>query len=307
MKVCVIGSYAKALVMTADRIPLVGETLTGYDFRQTFGGKGSDMAVQAARLGAQVRYIGVVGGDMYGAEFYDLMKSEGIDTSGIRKATERPTGVGFIIKDKTAHNVIVVDKGANDLFDESDIDKNMGLIKESDVVLAQLEISAKTALYALKKAKELGKTTILNPAPAIDLSGYDLSFVDIITPNETEAGIIVGGVSEGKPYEEIAKKVLETGCGNVVMTLGDKGAFVFNSKETYHLQPYKIEVVDSNGAGDSFNAALASALADNKTLREAVHYANAVAALCCTKWETIPSYHYKDQVWEFIETHKEGA
>ncbi len=307
MKVCVIGSYAKALVMTADRIPVVGETLTGYDFRQTFGGKGSDMAVQAARLGAQVGYIGVVGDDMYGSEFFDLMQSEGIRTSGIRKAAERPTGIGFIIKDKAAHNVIVVDKGANDLFCETDIDRNIQLIREADVVLAQLEISAKTALYALKKAKELGKTTILNPAPAIDLSGYDLGFVDIITPNETEAGIITGKGSEGKTYEEIAKEVLKTGCGNVVMTLGDKGAFIFNSRETYHVKPYKIDVVDSNGAGDSFNASLASALAGNKTLGEAVHYANAVAALCCTKWETIPSYHYKDQVQEFMDTHKEGA
>ena len=192
MKICVIGSYAKALVMTADRIPLLGETLIGYDYRETYGGKGSDMAVQAARLGADVGYIGVVGNDTFGHEFLNLMKQEGVHTDGILVTDEKPTGVGFIVKDVKANNVIVVAMGANELISEEIIEEHIDQIQAADVVLAQLEIPVDIALYALKRAKELGKTTILNPAPAVKLTGRDLSFVDIITPNETEARVTIG-------------------------------------------------------------------------------------------------------------------
>ncbi|MEK4149474.1 ribokinase [Robertmurraya sp. FSL W8-0741] len=301
MKICIIGSYAKALVMTTDRIPLVGETLLGDHYRETFGGKGSDMAVQAARLGAEVSYIGVVGNDSFGLEFLDLMESEGVTLEGIRKTTEKPTGVGFIIKDTNARNVIVVDMGANQLFSKRDIERHLKLIEEADVVLAQLEIPTETALYALKKAKELGKTTILNPAPAINLLSYDLSFVDFITPNETEARVTIGELPEVElSHREVALQLLQTGCGTVIMTLGGAGVEIHTSTKCTAINACPIEVVDSNGAGDSFNASLAVALGEGQELRDAVQFANAVAALCCTKWETVPSYHTRPEVEEFI-------
>lgn len=301
MKVCIIGSYAKALVMTAKRIPLVGETLLGEDYRETFGGKGSDMAVQAARLGADVSYIGVVGNDAFGHEFIELMKSEGIILEGIRETDELPTGVGFIIKDTNARNVIVVDMGANQLFSKSDIEEHGELIEQADVVLAQLEIPTDTALYALKKAKELGKTTILNPAPAINLLSYDLSFVDMITPNETEARVAIGMLPEMEiSHREVAEELLNTGCGAVVMTLGGEGVEIHTSSQIERIDSYPIEVVDSNGAGDSFNASLAVALGEGMELNKAVQFANAVAGLCCTKWETVPSYHTRLEVEEFM-------
>lgn len=303
MKVCIIGSYAKALVMTSNRIPLVGETLIGYDYRETYGGKGSDMAVQAARLGAEVGYIGVVGTDTFGTEFIDLMKKEGVKTKGIRVTGEKPTGVGFIVKDESANNVIVVDMGANELISEKDIEDNLDLIQEADVVLAQLEIPIQIALYALKKAKELGKTTILNPAPAVKLLDYDLNFVDIVTPNETEARVTIGELPEvAMTHREVALKLLTTGCKKVIMTLGGDGVDIHTSTEQRHVDAYKIDVVDSNGAGDSFNASLSVALADHKSEEEAVSYASAVAGLCCTKWETVPSYHTKEEVETFIKS-----
>lgn len=303
MKVCIIGSYAKALVMTSNRIPLVGETLIGYDYRETYGGKGSDMAVQAARLGADVGYIGVVGKDTFGTEFIDLMEKEGVKTKGIRVTSEKPTGVGFIVKDESANNVIVVDMGANELISEKDIEDNLDLIKEADVVLAQLEIPIQIALYALKKAKELGKITILNPAPAVKLLDYDLSFVDIVTPNETEARVTIGELPEvAMTHREVALKLLTTGCKKVIMTLGGDGVDIHTSTEQRHVDAYKIDVVDSNGAGDSFNASLSVALADNKSEEESVSYASAVAGLCCTKWETVPSYHTKEEVEKFIKS-----
>ena len=300
-KVCIIGSYAKALVMTADRIPLVGETLLGYDYRETYGGKGSDMAVQAARLRAKVNYIGVVGADNFGNEFIQLMKEEGVTTDGIRLTAQRPTGVGFIVKDKQAQNVIIVDKGANDLFSPDDIDKHIALIEAADVVLAQLEIPVDTALYALKSAKKIGKTTILNPAPAIDLREYDLSFVDIITPNETEARIAVGERPQAEiTHRDVAQALLKTGCKKVVMTLGGNGVDIHSNEASSHVISYKIDVVDSNGAGDSFNAALSVGLAAGKSITDAVTYANAVAGLCCTRWETVPSYHTAEEVEAFM-------
>lgn len=302
MKVCIIGSYAKALVVTADRIPTEGETLMGHDYREEFGGKGSDMAVQARRLGAEVYYVGVVGEDNFGKEFMQLMKDEKINIDGLRLTNQQPTATGLIIKDKAAKNIIVVDSGANGLFGKEDINKARALIEKSEVVLTQLEIPIDTALYSMKVAKEYGKITILNPAPAIELSGYDLTDVDILTPNETEARIAAGVSADSDlSNEAIAQKLLHRGCKIVVMTLGDKGSEIFTPEYTKKVQPYKIDVVDSNGAGDCFNASLASALAQGKTIEESVLYANAVSALCCTKWETVPSYHTADQVEAFIQ------
>lgn len=303
-----IGSYAKALVMTTDRIPLEGETLIGRDYRDTFGGKGSDMAVQAARLGAEVSYIGVVGNDGFGNEFIQLMKDENVDISGLRVTDEAATGTGFIIKDTSAKNVIVVAPGANSLFGKEDIDRAQAMIRDCDVILAQLEIPLDTALYAMEIGRQYGKTTILNPAPAVDMTGCDLSNVDILTPNETEARVAAGiPVESSLSNEVVADILLKTGCGRIVMTLGDKGAGVFDREGSYLVEPYRIQVTDSNGAGDCFNAALASSLASGRTLEESIHYANAAAALCCTKWETVPSYHRADQVEAFIQSfHKEG-
>lgn len=297
MSVFILGSYAKALVMTAERIPLAGETLIGHNFRQTWGGKGSDMAVQAARLGADVAYSGVVGNDTFGNEFIELMQEEGINIDALTLTSELPTGAGLIVKDEEGRNVIVVDMGANKLFTPALVDNALQQLKNSHVVLTQLEIPLETALYGLRKAKALGKTTLLNPAPARDLRGLDLSAVDFLTPNETEARVALGLAPDDQlSNREVADRLLETGCRYVVMTLGEAGAAVFTADTTLEIPPCLVEVVDSNGAGDSFNAALAVALDEGKPVNEAVLFANATAALCCSDWETVPSYKYRSDV-----------
>ncbi|WP_437887980.1 ribokinase [Phytobacter sp. V91] len=301
MSLFILGSYAKALVMTTERIPKAGETLIGTDFRQTWGGKGSDMAVQAARLGAKVSYAGVVGDDAFGHEFVALMRDEGVDSTALTLTRELPTGAGLIIKDKQARNVIVVDMGANKLFDRAKIDALVTPLQQSNVVLAQLEIPLDTALYGLQLAKRLGKITILNPAPAQDLRGLDLRAVDYLTPNETEARVALGlAPDDARSNREIADLLLETGCQTVVMTLGDAGSAVFSKNLTLHISPCRVEVVDSNGAGDSFNAGLAVALDEGQPIEEAAYFANATAALCCTDWETVPSYKYRPDVERFL-------
>ena len=179
----------------------------------------------------------------------------------------------------------MVAMGANELMSEEISEEHIDQIQAADVVLAQLEIPVDIALYALKRAKELGKTTILNPAPAVKLTGRDLSFVDIITPNETDARVTIGEFPD------------------VEMTLGGDGVDIHNREGSSHVASYQIEVVDSNGAGDSFNAGLTTALAGGADIEKAVAYANAVAGLCCTKWETVPSYHTAEEVDAFIRTH----
>ncbi|BBS92598.1 MULTISPECIES: ribokinase [Enterobacteriaceae] len=303
MSVFILGSYAKALVMTTDRIPLAGETLIGRDFRQTWGGKGSDMAVQAARLGADVAYAGVVGDDAFGYEFVGLMQDEGIDIQALSITQELPTGAGLIVKDREARNIIVVDMGANKLFTPARVDEAIASLAECNVALAQLEIPLETALYGLRRAHSLGKTTILNPAPAQDLRQLDLSAIDYLTPNETEARVALGlPPDDPRSNREIADLLLDTGCRYVVMTLGDAGSAVYSRDETLEVAPCRVEVVDSNGAGDSFNAALATALDENQSLHDAVLFANATAALCCTAWETVPSYHTRADVEAFLQT-----
>lgn len=297
MPIVLFGSYAKALVMTTARVPMVGETVLGRDFRQTFGGKGSDMAVQAARLGASVEFIGVVGKDTFGQEFIDLMRAEDIGVKGLRQTDELATGAGFIVKDDLGRNLIVVDMGANGLFSKTDIEANLDLVGNAGVALAQLEIPLETALYGLQKAKEAGATTILNPAPALDLHEQDLSCVDILTPNETEARVALGLAPDADlSNEETANRLMQTGCGAVVMTLGENGVAGFTPEGCFSVPPFKVDIVDSNGAGDSFNAALAVGLLEGKSLEEAAGFGAVVAALCCTRWETVPSYHTRTEV-----------
>jgi ribokinase len=301
MTIVVIGSYAKALVITAERIPGRGETLLGSDYRETWGGKGSDMAVQAARLGAAVAYVGVVGDDAHGREFRELMAGEGVDVSGLRVDPGKPTGVGIIIKDTAGHNAIVVDMAANALFGRADVEAAAPLLAGARVALAQLEIPLDTALHGLARAKAAGATTILNPAPARDLRAADLSSVDIVTPNETEARIVAGLAPDADvPLSDIAAVLLGRGCRAVVMTLGEAGARLFTRDGETAIAPCPVEVVDSNGAGDSFNAGLAVALSEGRPLAEAARFANAVAGLCCTRWETVPSYHRRDEVDAFL-------
>ncbi|MEU4362403.1 ribokinase [Promicromonospora sp. NPDC023987] len=299
--VAVVGSYAKALVMTADRIPAPGETLIGRDFRGTFGGKGSDMAVQAARLGAAVSYLGVVGDDGYGAELRELLTHEGVDLSGLRVAPGTSTGVGFIVKDTAGRNVIVVDPGANAGFATADVDAAAPLVRTADVALAQLEIPLETAVHALALAHATGVTTILNPAPAVDLRHTDLSSVDVLTPNEHEAKIALGlGPDDMVPVQDLGRRLLALGPRAVIITLGEAGALVITDEGATRIDPVRVAVVDSNGAGDSFNAALAVALGEGMALPAAARFAGTVAALCCEHWETVPSYQDRATVEAYL-------
>lgn len=302
-KLVIIGSYLVALVMDTERIPMKGETILAKNFRTAYGGKGSDMAVQSARLGADVHFIGAIGDDDFGKAFSDLMVDEGVNIDHLKTHEELATGAGFIIKSSDGHNIITIDIGANQLFKPQDVDQAASIIDKDSVVLIQLEIPLETALHAAKVGHDAGATVILNPAPAYDLRDTDLSAVDILTPNETELRVCLGMLPGAEADEgELAKTLLDRGCRTVLVTLGERGSLIVTADGMQEVPAYKIEgIVDSNGAGDSFNASLATGLLDGLSLSDAARFSNAVAGLCCTRWDTVPSYHTRSEVEQFLE------
>lgn len=305
-RIVLIGSYLVALVMDTDRIPHKGETILARNFRQAYGGKGSDMAVQAARLGANVHFVGYVGDDDFGRAFMQLMEDEGVNLDHLHTTQELATGAGFIIKSTTGHNIITIDIGANQLFQPQHVDGARQRMDENAVVLVQFEIPLETALHAAGIGHEQGAMVVVNPAPAHDLRQYDLSTIDILTPNETELRVCLGLPPDAEADEAtLAGELLKQGCGTVLVTLGERGSLIVNRDGTQRVPAFDIDgVIDSNGAGDSFNAALATALLEEKPLLQAARFANAVAGLCCTRWDTVPSYHDRDEVESFLATQK---
>ena len=293
----VIGSYAIALVMDVERLPREGETLLAHDFRQTYGGKGSDMAVQAARLGAEVHFVGRVGDDDFGRDFAALLAREGIHADHLRTTPGRATGAGFIIKSRSGANMITVDMGANQALDKADLAAAEETIAACQVMLIQLEIPLDTALHAAAIGRRHGLRVVFNPAPAQDLSGFDLSSVDVLTPNETEARACLGLPGDDPtPEAALGRRLLDLGPRAVAITLGERGALLLTAGGEWTIPAPRVPTLDSTGAGDAFNAGLATALAEGADLQPAVRFANVTAALSTTRRETVHSYHRRDEV-----------
>ena len=288
-KIVVVGSFNTDLVTYLARLPRPGETVHGRDFAVGPGGKGSKLAVAAARLGGQVTFLGRVGRDSFGDNALALWAGEGIDTRYIARDEAHATGVATIFVEDSGENVIVVALGSNLHLNPADIDAARPAIAEADVLVVQLEIPVETALYALKVAREAGVTTILNPAPAVPLSDADLLLADYITPNETELAILLGGA--GEP-EALLKRAGQT----VVLTMGSAGARWVRADAQGQVPIFPVEVVDTTGAGDSFNGALAVGLAEGMALDAALRFANATAALCVSRAGASASMPHRAEV-----------
>lgn len=300
--VVVIGSYLAALVLEVERFPAVGETVPGRGYFETHGGKGSNMAVQAARLGARVSFVGRVGDDARGRAFRELLAAEGVAGDHLHLQADTATGVGFILLGSDGQNMIAIDGGANAHFVPADVERARGLMRPPATVLAQLEIPLPTALCGMRLGRAAGCTTILNPAPAQDLTAQDLSGVAAITPNETEARVCLGlGAAARADEVDLAGRLLDRGCGAVLLTLGERGCLCVTAAGSEQVPGFPLpKVVDTTGAGDAFNAGLAVALAEGRPLAAAARFANAAAALCCTRLATLPAYHTRRQVDAFI-------
>ncbi|WP_042273546.1 ribokinase [[Clostridium] dakarense] len=282
-KICVIGSLNMDLVVKVDTMPKGGQTLIGSNFKEVPGGKGANQAVAMARLGANVSMIGKVGDDSFGQTMINALKNDNVDTRYIN-IEKGPTGVALITVDKNAENSIVVAPGSNYMVDESYIDENLDAIKNSDIVVTQLETPLETIKYALKKAKELNKYTILNPAPAVKLEDELIENVDLLTPNETELEIISGiEINSEDDILKAAKVMIEKGVKELIVTLGSKGSLYINKEKSIFKNAYKVEAVDTTAAGDSYTGALSVAFANGKNVEEAMDFASKVGALSVMK------------------------
>jgi len=297
-KITVVGSFAVGLTLRAPRFPVKGETLLGSDFDMGPGGKGSNQAVGAARLGAESHLIAVIGADIFGDIAVNLYKQEGVGVEYLRRTSERNTGVGFITLNAEGDNHIVLDMGANYLFSPEDVERARPLIASSDVVLSVLEISPQTATRGLSLAHEHGALSILNPAPAQPLDDSLLAHVDVLTPNETELRIL-SNLAPDDPTDtlELAHRLQQRGVKQVVVTRGREGALIVMADGAVeHAPGQKVNVVDTTGAGDAFTCALGVALAEGQPLVDAVRFATYAGALACTKLGVIPALPYREEV-----------
>ncbi|HEV7959853.1 MAG TPA: ribokinase [Rhizomicrobium sp.] len=294
-RVVIVGSYIVALVMDMDRLPVEGETVMGRNFHTTHGGKGSNMAVAAARLGAETHFVGKIGADAHGQAFQDLLRDEGVAAHGVMISETSPTATGIILFSARGTNAIVIDKGANGELTPSDIEAHF--IGRGDIVISPLEISLDAARAAAELAARQGGKAILNPAPAHDLRREDLSAFFAVTPNESEARVCLGlEPNDPTPDEALAERLLELGAAHVIVTLGAGGALWVSKAGKRRIPALKVNAIDVVGAGDAFNAGLAVGLAEGKPLIEAICLGIAAASLSTEKRETIASYPSRAQV-----------
>ncbi|MBZ0304333.1 MAG: ribokinase [Anaerolineae bacterium] len=305
--ITIVGSFAVGMTMRTSRMPIFGETFFGADFDMGPGGKGSNQAVAAARLGAHASLAGIIGDDRLGEIAIDLYASEGVDTSYLEITPQRATGVGFIILNQQGENGILLDMGANMLMDADFVDTIETQIARSDIVMTVLELPTAAAARAVELGRKHGVRTILNPAPATLLDRAVLHNVDYLTPNETELRILLGlPPDDPTPTVRLAERLQEQGVANLVVTCGERGALVLSPSGQYEVPSLAPPgpIVDTTGAGDAFNAGLAVALSEGRDLLAAVRFGCCCGALACTQMGVIPALAHRDQVDQlFAEVH----
>jgi ribokinase len=288
------------LVTRAPRLPKGGETLIGHSFATVSGGKGANQAVAAARLGARVAMVGCVGNDDYGVQLREALLAEQIDCQAV-STVEDSSGVALIVVDDNSQNAIVIVAGANGAMTPAVIDRFDAVLQAADVIICQLEIPDATVGHALKRARALGKTVILNPAPASRPLPADwFAAIDYLIPNESEASALSGlPVDSLQSAESAANQLIAMGAGKVIITLGAQGSLFANGKGFEHFPAPKVKAVDTTAAGDTFVGGFAAALASGKSEAEAIRYGQVAAALSVTRAGAQPSIPTMSDVQAF--------
>lgn len=297
MKIAVVGSYGVGLTMRVPKMPAPGETVSGGTFHEGPGGKGSNQAIGAARLGAEVSLLTAIGDDAFGRSAHALWIAEGIDDAHV-VTTSSATMVGFILVDPSGENCISIAPGALDTLDEASVEPFRSTIAEADIVVVSMEIPLPAVMAALRIARTVGTRTLLNPAPAQLLPDELWSLVDVITPNQTEAPVLLGlAPDHGLSDHQLVSELRQRTGGIAILTRGSDGALISDSNGSVEVPAQRVEhVVDTTGAGDSFNAALAVALAEGQQLTAATAFAAAAGAHAVTIAGVIPSLPTRDQL-----------
>ena len=283
--ISVLGIFVADISFSGSKIPAVGETILGNKYNVGPGGKGCNQAIAIARLGGKVNFISKIGKDSYGELALNTLKKNKINTKNIIQDTNLQTGVAGILVDKNSgKNAINVIVGAPSTLKINEIDDQMNLIKNSKIFLTQLEVPKDVTLHCLKVAKENGCVTILNPAPASEISKEFYNNIDFFTPNETEAEFYTGiKITNEKDAKQAADKLINLGIKKVIITLGEKGLFYSDGKEEIYLKAHSVKAIDTTGAGDAFNGGLAFGISNGKSIKECLALANKVAGISTTK------------------------
>lgn len=300
-KVCVLGSINMDLVLKVKNMPKEGETILSKSFEKIPGGKGANQALAARRSGADVCMISKIGKDDNGYFLVNQLKKDNINTECVFIEDLEPTGMAMIMVNEGGNNSIIVVSGANMTINYNDISKAEEFIKNSDIIISQFETPEDMTIEAFKIAKKYGKITLLNPAPAKNISEELLNLVDIIVPNETEAYELTGvQVNDLSTAKIAAEQFLDKGIEWVIITLGAKGAVVVSKEKAVVVPAYKVQAIDTTAAGDSFIGGLSSKLNVNRinfeSIVDAVCFGNKVSSIAVQRKGAQPSIPYLKEV-----------
>lgn len=296
-KILVVGSINMDMVVKTAHIPKPGETVLGGVFFMNPGGKGANQAVAVARLGGNAAFIGKIGDDIFGKQSAHLFDQEGVDISGVASDPASPSGIAMITVDEAGENSIVVAPGANAHLQPQDVAKAFELHPDAKVLLVQLEIPMETVRYIAQYAREKGLLLILNPAPANSQIAELFHLIGVITPNENEAEMLSGiAIRDIAGAQRAAERIVSLGVKSVIITLGRQGAAVLHNGQFHHVPAPLVDTVDTTAAGDVFNGALATALAEGKPLETAAAFACNAASIAVTRLGAQSSIPYRNEV-----------
>lgn len=284
-KIVVVGSLNMDAVVETPRMPFIGETISGTNVSHIPGGKGANQAYAIGKLGGDVAMIGAIGEDEEGNILKTNLKSVHVNVEGIEECKNVPTGQAYILVDNNGDNSIIIIPGTNGMVTEEMVMRHSNIIEECDIVLMQMEVPVEVVCAVKKIAKKMGKMVIIDPAPAKDDFPEELwEDVDYIKPNETELGILTNSMIDGNDAAIAgARKMLEKGVKNVLVSLGDEGCLVVSKEQEKFYPAHKVKAIDTTAAGDSFTAAFTLALSDGKTQEEAIQFGQKVASIVVTR------------------------
>ena len=303
LRAIAFGSINMDLVARTPKLPVPGETLLGRNFFSVPGGKGANQAVAMTRLGVVTYMVGRVGDDNFGNQLLKTLLAAGVNIENVLVDENVSSGVALISVDDTGENQIIVVPGANGFVDSTDVDNLISLLPSCRVLLMQFEIPLPSILLAAEAAKRLGVKIILDPAPVLAEIPTELyPLVDVITPNETEIGQLVGfPVNDVETARRATNILLQRGVGCAIAKLGVKGVICATGEETFFVPAFPVKTVDTVAAGDAFNGGLAAAMVEGLPLRQAVVWGAAAGAIAATKSGAQSSMPTKEELMDFLK------